>query len=334
MKVIIYIIISLFLFACKSISISTVVPTSIEKITIAPGPEDMVLDTFFNQTRLIISCNSRRKNEKPFSEIMQYNLTTGETSILKRKNDTTKNFNPHGIDIRKIGNEVWLYVISHNDNENKQEVITYKVFENSLAYIHTYTHPLIVSPNDVGIVSNGSFYITNDAKKRNNILEKIFAKRSSTIIYMQTQLNGETKIAAQKLAFANGILVLDSIAYISTTQLKELNEYKIDKDGTLLKIKNLAPIKGMDNISIYKDWLIVTSHSNFLKFIKHASNDKKQSPSKIYAINRKTGEYKILFSDNGKKISAASTALIYKGNLYISQVFDDFIVKVKLNEDL
>ncbi|MFN4234114.1 MAG: hypothetical protein ACK4IK_04845 [Bacteroidia bacterium] len=334
MKIIIYIVITLVLFSCKSISTSTVVPTSIEKITIAPGPEDMVLDTFFTQARLIISCNSRRKNEKTFSEIMQYDLTSGETSILKRINDSTKYFNPHGIDIRKIGDEVWLYVISHNDNENKQEVITYKVYENSLVYIQTYTHPLIVSPNDIGIASDGSFYITNDAKKRNNNLEKIFAKRNSTIIYMQTQLNGETKIAAQKLAFANGILVLDSIVYISTTQLKELNKYKILANGTLLKIKNLAPIKGMDNISIYNDWLIITAHSNFLKFIKHASNSKNKSPSNVYAINRKTGECKILFSDNGKKISAASTALIYNGNIYISQVFDDFLLKVKLNEDL
>jgi hypothetical protein len=53
-----------------------------------------------------------------------------------------------------------------------------------------------------------------------------------------------------------------------------------------------------------------------------------------FAINRITGEQKVLFSDDGKKISAASTALIYDGHLYISQVFDDFILKVALKEKL
>ncbi len=334
MRVFLFISISFLFFACSSIPKSTFQTVAIEKITIAPGPEDMVLDTFFSQPRLIISCCARRKNEKPFAEIIQYNLISGEKTTLERKYDETKFFNPHGIDIRKIGNTIWLYVISHNNLENKQEIITYKLFENYLEYIQTLTHPFIVSPNDLTIAPDASFYVTNDAKKRNNMMEKILAKRSSTIIHMHPQLNGETKIATKSLAYANGILCLDSIIYISTTQRKELNEYSIQANGTLLKNKNLARIKGLDNISMYNDWLIVPAHLKFIKFIKHVSKSKNKSPSVIYAINRKTRELKVLFSDDGTKISAASTALIYKGHLYISQVFDDFILKVKLNENL
>jgi hypothetical protein len=326
--------ISILFIACNSIPKSHFTYHSINKIEIATGPEDMVLDTFFAQPRLIISCNARRNNETPFAEIMQYNLTTGEKSILKRKNDASKNFKPHGIDIRKIDNTVWLYVISHNDAENKQEIITYKVFENHLEYVDTYTHKLIVSPNDVSIASDASFYVTNDARKRNNMLEKILAKKSSTIIHLHTQLKEEAKIATKNLAYANGIFYLDSLVYISTTQRKELNEYSIQSNGTLLKNKNLARIKGMDNISLYGDWLIVPAHLKFIKFIKHVSSSKNKSPSVVFAINRITGEQKVLFSDDGKKISAASTALIYNGHLYISQVFDDFILKVALNEKL
>lgn len=329
-----FILVSVLFIACNTIPKSHFTYHTIDKIEIAPGPEDMVIDTFFSQPRLLISCNARRNNETPFAEIMQYNLTTGEKSIIKRENDVSKNFNPHGIDIRKIDNTVWLYVISHNDAENKQEIITYKVFENHLEYIQTFTHPLFVSPNDISIAADASFYLTNDAKKRNNMFEKILAKRSSSIIHMHTQHKGEAKIATKNLAFANGVFYLDSLVYISTTQRKELNEYSIQSNGNLLKNKNLARIKGLDNISIYGDWLIVPAHLKFLKFIKHVSKSEHKSPSVVYAINRKTGERKVLFSDDGTKISAASTALIYKGHLYISQVFDDFILKVALNEKL
>jgi hypothetical protein len=320
--------------ACNSIPKSHFTYHSVNKIEIAPGPEDMVLDTFFSQPRLIISCNARRSDETPFAEIMQYNLLTGEKSILKRQNDWSKNFNPHGIDIKKIDNTVWLYVISHNYRENKQEIIIYKLFENHLEYVDTYSHKLIISPNDVSIASDASFYVTNDARKRNNMLEKIFAKRSSTIIHHEINGNREVKVAAKNLAYANGVLCLDSIVYISTTQRKELIEYCTQSNGTLLKNKKLARIKGMDNISLYGDWLIVPAHLKFIKFIKHVSSSKNKSPSVVFAINRITGEQKVLFSDDGKKISAASTALIYDGHLYISQVFDDFILKVALKEKL
>ncbi|MFN7013281.1 MAG: hypothetical protein ACK4ON_03315, partial [Bacteroidia bacterium] len=299
MQAFLFIAVSFLLFACNTIPKASFQTISIEKIIIAPGPEDMVLDTFFSQPRLIISSSTRRKNEKPFAEIMQYNLINGEKTILERKNDETKFFNPHGIDIREIGNTVWFYVISHNNIENKQEIISYKLYENHLEYVSTFTDSLIVSPNDLTIAPDASFYVTNDAKKRNNMIEKILAKRSSTIIHMHSQLNGVTKIATQNLAYANGILCLDTSVYISTTQRKELNEYSIQANGTLLKNKNLARIKGMDNISVYEDWLIVPAHLKFIKFIRHVSKSENKSPSVVYAINRKTGEQKVLFSDDG-----------------------------------
>lgn len=165
MKIFYLLFLTIIIYACNSIPKATVKTIAIEKITIAPGPEDMVLDTFFSQPRLIISSSARRKTAKPFAEIMQYNLTSGEKAILERKNDETKFFNPHGIDIRKIGNTIWLYVISHNNLENKQEIICYKLFENHLEYVRTYTHPLIVSPNDLTIAPDASFYVTNDEKK-------------------------------------------------------------------------------------------------------------------------------------------------------------------------
>lgn len=44
-----------------------------------------------------------------------------------------------------------------------------------------------------------------------------------------------------------------------------------------------------------------------------------------------TGEKEVLFSDDGKLISAASTAIRYGDFLYVSQVFDNFVLKVKMN---
>ena len=45
-------------------------------------------------------------------------------------------------------------------------------------------------------------------------------------------------------------------------------------------------------------------------------------------------EYETIFADAGATISAASTALIYNNRLYISQVFDPFILVCNVPRDI
>ncbi len=194
-------------------------------------------------------------------------------------------------------------------------------------FVYLYEDELYISPNDICVFKDGSFWITNDAGKRNSTFERMLKLKRSTIIH--TDLHGNAKIAADNLAYANGITYKENKLYVSTTMQGKVFIYDIG-EGNLNNRKILAEVKGGDNLTWYGDDLLVTSHQKFLAFIKHVKNSDKKSPSVVYRINPGSGEKKLLYSDEGDEISAASTAIMYDNNLYISQVFDPFILKVEM----
>jgi hypothetical protein len=52
----------------------------------------------------------------------------------------------------------------------------------------------------------------------------------------------------------------------------------------------------------------------------------------IYAINPYTKSKRVIYYNKGEEISAASTAIIYRDKLYICQIFDNFVLSVKMAE--
>ena len=87
---------------------------------------------------------------------------------------------------------------------------------------------------------------------------------------------------------------------------------------------------GYDNITISGNDLIIVAHPKPLKFLAHMKNAAKPSPGITYAVNYNTLASRVIFADDGKRISCNSTGLIYKNKLYIAQVFEPFILEVDL----
>jgi hypothetical protein len=94
---------------------------------------------------------------------------------------------------------------------------------------------------------------------------------------------------------------------------------------TIVKLKGSDNIRALDDVN-----LLIASHPKILKFIGHAKNKVKLSPFVIYKVNLKTKEKHIAFDDNDTLLSVGSTAISYKNNLYIAQIFENLILKVKL----
>ena len=91
-------------------------------------------------------------------------------------------------------------------------------------------------------------------------------------------------------------------------------------------------MKGNDNITFSGGKLVTTAHLDFLEFLKHVKDPEEPSPCVVYSMDLRTHQIDTLYLDNGTVMSAASTGLEYNGNLYASQIFNDFIVKIPLNK--
>ena len=62
--------------------------------------------------------------------------------------------------------------------------------------------------------------------------------------------------------------------------------------------------------------------------MKHYKDAKNKAPSVVYKVNIETGESKAIYTNDGSAICGAATALMYNGNMYLSQVFEPFVLKV------
>ena len=155
-------------------------------------------------------------------------------------------------------------------------------------------------------------------------------KKSNVVCF--NHLNKQWTIVSNGFAYANGIAVqhcpFDKVL-LSTTRGDRL--YSLQNVGDNVDWyypKEIAHLKGLDNITFINDnEVLVTAHLNQVAFMKHAGDPKKISPSVVYRVNITTGQSTAIYANDGSAISAASTALYYKGKLYISQVFEPFILK-------
>ena len=90
-------------------------------------------------------------------------------------------------------------------------------------------------------------------------------------------------------------------------------KYKIDFNG------------GPDNIIKNEYGFYTAIHPSNYLFLRHVSNPKNLSPTQVFKITN-SRDTKLIYSNVGDEISAGSTGLVYKNTLFISQVFEDFVL--------
>lgn len=300
----------------------------VDRIPLKPGPEDMVLDTLNGDPCLIISCCGRREADKPYGEIVRYNLLSGQQEHMIRLNEPEEIlFRPHGI---YLDGEL-LYVISHEKEPDYHPVLIYRLKGRHLEFVELIASSHQHSPNALVTGPGREIYLVNDSGKRGSMLEKALKLKRASVEKLTKNSDGEwvAEKVADRLGYPAGINRMGDRLYVGDAVLHKIHVYQISKDG-LSPIAEISKLKGNDNIRIYEGQLLTPGHVKPLKFVGHAKKPEKKSPVDVFLVDPSRGEHSILYSTDGSTISGGSTAIIYGKHLYISQVFDPFILKVEL----
>lgn len=298
-----------------------------EIVTVGPGPEDMVIDEVsWKEPRLLISCNARRKGEADYAEIESYNLLTGQRKALRRVEPEGMHFNPHGIDLVQVKDSLILLAVNHYHEQKENSIIRYLVVKDTLYFLQKIVDPLIVSPNAVTGFTDGTMLVSNDAKKPGNFWHVLFIIKKAQIVYWD---GNRCSVASEGYCYTNGITNKAGKVYLASTRQNKVWQFDF-KDGKMLNKEEIAKVHGPDNIRFYGDNLLVPCHLRFLAFIKHFKSAEKHSPTTVYRINPSSKEKEVMYYDDGKQLSGGSTALYYKGYLYVSGVFDPKMAKRQL----
>ncbi|HQV77453.1 MAG TPA: SMP-30/gluconolactonase/LRE family protein [Chitinophagales bacterium] len=314
------------IFSCEKVSIQK----TFNKISTANGPEDIIHDKLNH--RLIVSCSENRDGMPLHGEFQQLNLNTDICTSLPISNlPTSIPLHPHGIDLQIINNISYLFAINHyRDIGKNSSILQFKIHKDHLEFIKEFKHDLVISPNDLTVLPNGSFFFTND-KNSTNIVDIVTNPFSGSLVYCDGNLNWKKVDSA--LGFPNGLYNEGTTLYLATSRHYGLYTYEIQANGLLKNKHKLNSINGMDNISVYGDELIIAVHPDEIKFALSAYFPNVLSPCKTYAINKKTGAERLIYANDGSQISGSSTAIVVDENLYLSQVFSGFIMKITHYDD-
>lgn len=305
-----------------------------QKIEVGFGPEDMLWDSIsLSEDRILVSCGSRREeHDKQANGIYSINPKTEEVIKMKQLGHPADlEFHSHGFDIEIIAGQVFLYVINHEDEINRQSILKYLVNGNDLILDSIIQHPLIISPNDIYVLNDGSFFISNDAGKRGSIKEIMLAQKRGSVIYFP--VNRDPIIIDDHLGMPNGLYFDAPFLYVSTSMQGKLFRYTRLNNSFTEKTILAKKLPGGDNLNPYKDGLLVPCHPRYLAFIRHAGKAEKPSPSVVYFVSFDGYAKKAVFSDDGGTISCGSTAIIKDDFIYVSQIFENYILKTSIIKD-
>jgi len=312
-----------------------------------PGPEDI---TILDNGLAIISSDFRRKiesNDFLYSyenkdlnslqgNIYFYDLNNSSSSPLNMTEKLNFEFHPHGISTYlNDENNLYLSVVNHTSKGDFIEIFYYNNIE--LKHLKTISSPLLVSPNDIVLINESQFYVTNDHgfnKPFLKLFEDYLQMSKSNILFY----NGLDFIeVVTDLQMANGINISrdKKTVYCAETIGQKLNVYRRNQlDNSLSLTKSIELDSGLDNIEIDLNGnLYIGSHPKLFDFVKHAKDKTHLSPSQIFKISSDYSVIDEIFLSDGVDISASTVGAFYNNILLIGAVFDNHFLYCEIEDD-
>ncbi|XP_063054310.1 serum paraoxonase/arylesterase 2-like [Engraulis encrasicolus] len=244
-------------------------------------------------------------------------------------------FNPHGISTyTDDGGAIYLFVVNHPQDESQVEIFKFLDEENSLVYLKTIKHELLISVNDIVAVGPESFYATNDNYFKlqadgyfNEILNMLGMWLSlpwCTVVYYSPE---EVKVVSDSFYMANGINVSPDKKHMYVADFLDSKVHVME----IQESKDLMPVKSVDigtlpdNIEVDPQtgdvW--VGCHPNGWKIFFNTPQDDPAGSEVIRIENILSEQPSVqqVYMDDGSVLIGSSVAAHYGGKLLIGSVF-------------
>lgn len=304
---------------------------SCKRIATPPGPHSIL--PLPDSGRLLISAHDRRNFERP-GDLHVYQSPLGEVRRLPRSGEPAGLvLRPHHMDVLRRGNETLLYLINHDEdspNSRRHSVLVYKVEPDRLVFRQRLSDPLLSSPNHLSVAPDGDLYVTNDRRDGSSVMELALRQSKATVVHYREGRGW--RVVAEGLSFPNGVEAEADRVLVVMTFGNALLAWPRLADGTLGRQERVLSLPALDGLNPGPEpgtWLTV-SHGPLLDFLRHKGSSGHPSRATVYLVNPSTRSYQPFFTDDGRRISAMSNAVLLNKALYIGQSFDAFILRCPL----
>jgi len=268
--------------------------------------------------------------------IYAYDLKAARSVPVKLTSGPGPDFQPHGISLYvDPGGKDALFVINHSGGTHKVEI--YDLTAAGLIHRRTVADPALVSPNDIAAVSRNSFYASNDHHFTGGILKTLEDYLRLSIANVVFYDGRAFREAAAGIGYPNGIAVSPDgrNLFVAGTTQRALNVFDRDLESGGLTLKERICLDtGPDNIEIdAQGTLWIGAHPQLLKFVAHAKDPGKLSPSQVLkVVLNADGQARIdeVYLNGGDQLSGSSVGAVYQDRLLIGSVFEKKILDCRL----
>ncbi|GAA4278191.1 SMP-30/gluconolactonase/LRE family protein [Aquimarina mytili] len=305
----------------------------VKKIAL-PGAEDI---TVSNSDGFALISSTKRLVYPPKEEekggLYTIELKNGNFDITHLTSSFKKPFAPHGISMIKKDSTYRIMAINHTLNGHSIEVFT--LDDNTLIFEKSITDPSLISPNDIVLIDENKFYVTNDhgyTKGIGKFFEEYGGLSVSNVVYFDGEKFTE---AAKGIAYANGINFdpKRNLLYVASPRGFEIKVFSRNADGLLEFIEDIPCGTGVDNIEIDSEGNLWSgAHPNLLRFKAYAQGKKPTAPSEVIKVQyHGKNDYLVqkIYVEDGNVMSGSSSAAIFEDLILTGNVMDDEFLILK-----
>lgn len=305
----------------------------IKEITIQ-GAEDIVV--IEEEGFAIVSATARKgfpAVEQESGGLYLLDLTSGEYILKHLTHNFKLPFAPHGISLFKADSTYIVAAINHTPSAHTVEF--FSLYNEELTHTGTIKSSQLISPNDLVLVNENQFYITNDHGFREGfgrLLEDYGNLAVANVLFYD---GNAFKEVADGISYANGINRDEErkLVFVASPRRFLVKVYKETELGSLEFTEDIACKTGVDNIEFDTEGsLWIGCHPDLLGFAAYSKKRKDISPSEIIKIEyRGKGDYTVssIYENDGSQISATSVAAPYQDLILTGCVADKKMLILK-----
>ena len=245
-------------------------------------------------------------------------------------------FHPHGISTLDLDDgTVQVAVVNHQTGNHSIEIFSLQ--GQSLTHRYTIKDKLLISPNDLVLVDDGVFYMTNDHISMDPMKQKFYDYMQIPGSNVAFYDGNSFRIVARGLIYANGINISHdgNSVYVAQCIGRTLSIFSRNLETNALdEERSIYLNSAIDNIELDDAGnLWIGSHPKALAFARHQKKEKKLSPSQVIKITLNEDEDIVeeIFLNDGQSLSGSSVATIYENQLLIGPVFDEHFLHCQMN---
>ena len=302
------------------------------------GAEDIVVSN--DGTFAIISATARKTfppGEQELGGLYLMELTSGDFIIKHLTPDFELPFAPHGISMYRLDSVYTIAVVNHTVDAHTIEF--FELVNGDLTHVRTEKSSQFISPNDIVLLDEKRYYLTNDHGYEHGIgrlVEEYGNLAISNVLYFDGQ---KFSVAADGISFANGINFDPerNLLFVASPRRFLVKVFEVNSDNSLEFVEDIPCGTGVDNIEFDEEGnLWVGCHPDLLHFASYAKKKKDTSPSEIVKIAyRAKGDYTVtsVYENDGSQLSATSVAAPFNNLIFAGTVKDDKMLILKLPKD-